>query len=494
MKRTKPRRPGHVREGSGSDRKLFLGLAILVVGLAVLVWWSLPGNHAPEPESSNTTPAEPSAQEQGDTPRAVGFERPPRAAAELAVVTDKPEDVVRRMATVTEIARRLDVRHCGGACDAVRKFMSDEDSFELEVWKTDDLLLPPKDTLDVVAPGLTPEERATVHARPRSVVIRTQGPFAPEHLPARAVFAAAAVLAEELDGYVYDEVARRIETRSEFSAHTITAKLGEPAFGRKDIVIQLYRQDDGTARLLTLGMARFATPDLSIRGANMASGPLLAEVINAAARLLAHGKSESTITITLDDVAAVTGKKPSELHPKPEAARPVVLDLREPERIEGDPDNEMTELIPHDDAGGRRAAWDGVLVSLFGSAPSVETAVDDAELAAIAKKARSELPSAIKRFEAGEGTLFVKGPFAIPDEQRLDGGAATELLWLEAASCDAKSCTGVLSNEPTYATNLAMGKTTSVKRDEAVDWALQLRDGGIRGGESIKVLERRGRR
>ena len=124
-------------------------------------------------------------------------------------------------------------------------------------------------------------------------------------------------------------------------------------------------------------------------------------------------------------------------------------------------------------------------------APSVSASVDDEELAEIAKKAQRDLPAAIKRFEAGEGELFIKGPFPIPPDARVDGGAASEMLWLAAASCDAQRCTGVLSNEPTYATNIALGKTTSVTRAEAVDWMIQKHDGGIAGGESIKVLRAR---
>lgn len=479
------------RKVAGSDRKLYAGLAILVGGLAALVWWSLPGDRPPEASDAGAAegPAAQVATGEHAGRAMVGLERPPNASAELAVLTDKPADVVRAVATVSEIGKRLDVRHCGGACEAVKSFMTDEDAFEIDILKTEDLLLPPRDTLDTVAPGLTPRERDGVEARGTAVMIRTQGAITPEQMPARAVFAAAAVLAEALDGFVYDEVARRIETAHDVVEHTVVAKLGEPAFARKHIVIQLYRQEDGTARLLTLGMARFGSPDLSIRGANMSSGPLLAEVINAAASQLAHGKNEATITVTLDEIARVVGKKPSELNPTPTSARPVVLDIVTPERIEGDPVNTMAELVPKD--GATREAWDAVIVSLFGVAPSVSASVDDEELAAIAKKAQRDLPAAIKRFEAGEGELFIKGPFPIPPDARVDGGAASEMLWLAAASCDAQRCTGVLSNEPTYATNIALGKTTSVKRAEAVDWMIQKHDGGIAGGESIKVLRAR---
>ncbi|HVH41816.1 MAG TPA: DUF2314 domain-containing protein, partial [Labilithrix sp.] len=446
----------------------------------------LPGDRGPAAETPAEDRAAAAAAESGSKP---GLERPPRAAAELAVITDKPDDVVRRIATAGEIGRRLDVRHCGGACDALKKLMSDEDAFEIEVRKTEDLLLPPKDTLDTVAAGLTPNERASLHDRKTAVTIRTQGNITPEQLPARTAFAVSSVLAEALDGYVYDEVSRRIETAEEATAHVITAPLGAPVFARKHIVVQLYRQDDGTARLLSLGMMRFGSPDLSIRGANMAAGPMLAEVLNAAARQIAHGKSESPVTVTLEDIAQVVGKKAAELSTNPAAARPAVLDVVTPERIEGDPDNEMGELVPP--GGATRESWDAVVAGLFGVPPSMNAPSDDKELGDVAKKARRELPTVIKRFEAGEGDLFVKGPFPIPPDSRVDGGAATELLWIAAASCTTQVCTGVLSNEPTYATNIALGKTTSVRLDEATDWMIQHRDGGTVGGESIKVLKAR---
>jgi uncharacterized protein YegJ (DUF2314 family) len=479
-------------ESSTSDRKLYGGLAVVVGALAALVWWSLPGNHAVPPESETPTTAtgedEPT-DEAGSKAKVGAFDRPPAASAELAVITDRPEEIVKNLSIVAALAKHLDVRHCGDACDAVQKFMADKEAFEIEVHKTDDLILPPKDTLDTIAVGLTPAQREGVHARPWSAVIRTQGKAYPEQLPARAAFAAAALLAEQLDGLVYDEAARRIETPEEIVSHTVTAKLGEPAFVRKHIVVQLYRQDDGTARLLTLGMARFGSPDISIRGANMSSGPLLAELINVVASQIAHGTNVGPLTVTLADVARSVGRKPSELNQSPDAARPVHLDVVEPERIEGDPDNEMIELVPEE--GASRESWDAVVASLFGMPPSVTTHIDDKELGEIAKKAQRELPKAIQRFEAGEGELYLKGPFPIPAEARADGGASTELLWIAVASCNGQLCTGVLSNEPSYATNIALGKTTSVKRTEAVDWMIHRKDGGTAGGESIKVLRAR---
>jgi len=462
-----------------SERSLYLGLGALVLGLGAVVVWSLPSAEPTvNPTSATATDAE--VIEGGDELLTI-VPRPPGATAELAVVVDVPEEAAKKLASVVEIERRLAARHCGPACDAVRKFLFDEDGFEVAVRATEDVILPSPDTLDTVAPGLTPAERQAVHRRPTSIVLRTGGAFSPAQLPARAAFAAAAVLAEATNGFVYDEASRRIETAAEVLRHTVTAPLDEPAFVPRHVVVQLYRQDDGTARLLTLGMARFGSPDLTLRGANMAAGPWLAEVINAAARRIAHGHQDGTLTVTTADIAAVTGKKPS-------GDRPVKLDLVEPARTDGDPDNEMAELVPP--GGASREGWEAVVASLFGNV-TVATDVDDKELAAIATSARKEFPRAVDRWKAGDGALFVKGPFPIPPDQRVDGGPAFENLWILATACDGRTCTGSLSNDPSYLTNLAAGKTTSVARGELVDYLLQLRDGGAVGGESIKLLRAR---
>ena len=495
---TKPKGMSGAPKAARSKEKsllpMYVGGGVLVVGLASLVWWSLPGNHAPEPQddagSAENAAAEERLEDAGARPRLAKnqIERPPRASSELAIITTKSEDEVRALATPGEIAKRLDVRHCGGACDAVKKLMEDEDAFDVDSMTSEDLILPPKDTLDTVAIGLTPAERESIATKKNAAVIRVTGGGDVNQIAARAAFATAAVLAEALDGFVYDETCRRIETKDEVLTHAIRVPLGEPVFSPRQIVVQLYRQEDATERMVSFGLVRFGAPDLVIRGANMNSGPLLTNVLNAAAVQLIAGKKEGPLTITLDEVAKVLGKKPADLNPDPAGARPVVLDLADAEREDAEPDF-LQELVPNN--GASRESWDMALAALFGAPPSVATAANDKDLSEVAKRAQSTLPAAIKRAQGGEGTLFVKGPFPIPVDSRVDGGPSMEQLWLEVASCDDVLCKGVLSNEPTYATNVAAGKTTSVKRPDATDWLIQQRDGGTTGGESIKVLRAR---
>jgi uncharacterized protein YegJ (DUF2314 family) len=357
--------------------------------------------------------------------------------------------------------------------------------------KSEDYILPAKDSYETIAPGLTPAERASISTRGSTVVIRTRGTSTIDQLPARIAFATTLAVAEALSGLVYDEVVRRIETPDQLAQRAITVPLGQNVFTPRHISVQLYRQEDGTARLLTLGMVRFGSPDFTMRGSSMEAGASLANVMNAAASWAASAKTELPVVVTLADVARVSAHAPEDLARDPKASVPVRLDALDTERTEGDPENELLELVPP--GGATREAWDGVAMALFGAAPKVVFATFDKELDAIAVRARRELPGAVKRFESGEGTLFVKGPFAIPEASRLDGGAKDEWMWIDVSSCDAKGCSGVLSNTPGYATNLAAGRPVTVAKEKTADWLLKLKDGGTAGGESIKALQRRGR-
>lgn len=482
--RDKQEKPG------GLDRVGLGALAVLVIGLGVVVWLALPKDEAPR-GNVDGGPSAALVEEAGDgvVPKAPGtLDRLAEAIVELAVLSDKPEVEVATLASVQAIAKLLDVRHCGGACDAVKKLMLDHDHFEVEVLKSEDYILPAKESFPTIAPGLTPSERASIGQRATTVVIRSRGTVGIDQLPARAAFAATSAVAEALSGLVYDEVVRRIETSAQFGQHTITVPLGQNVFLPKQIMVQLYRQDDGTARLLTLGMVRFGSPDFMMRGAPMELGPALANVLNVVASSAAAARTELPL-VTLAEVARVSAKPAEDLARDPKASSPIRLETVDAERIEGDPENEMLELVPR--GGATHEAWVSAMTELFGETPSVVFAGKDPELDTIAAHARRDLPTAVKRFESGEGALFMKGPFPIPVESRPDGGATEEWMWVQVTSCAPKECAGVLSNTPGFATNLAAGKAVIVERAKSADWVLRLADGGTAGGESIKALQKR---
>lgn len=473
----------------GAERRKrlgWVGLGLLVAALVALVVWSLPGSST-APGGDASAPTGEADDDAAPAPAATHvLARPAEATCELAILTERPEAELGPLASNAEAAKLLGPAHCGSACDAVKKAAEDRGVVEIETQTAADYMLPPDESLDAVGATLTPEERKSVSARPTVVIVRTHAKPSVDQLAARACFALTQALAEKLSGLVYDESVRRIESVARFAAHGIRSRLGEPVFSPQQIVVQLYRQDDGTARLLTLGMQRFGSPDFIVRGASMATGPALANVVTTVAAKAAAMQSDLPFRVDLDDVARALGRKREDLASDASAPAPVTLDATEAERAEGDPDNDIVELVPAGGANGE--SWDRLVVTLTGRAPQIVPAADDAELRAIAARARQELPRAIARFTHGEGTLFVKGPFPVAGA---DSGVKEELMWIEVRACDARACTGTLANEPGYATNLAMGKPAEVRRAAAVDWMLKLHDGGTAGGASIDALERR---
>lgn len=462
-------------------RRGIAALAVLVTALVALVVWASSKGSETDAGAGGAT-----AEDAGETDAAAETarrraDRVPHAAevtADLTILTGAGDDAIAKATARDALARGLDIATCGTACDGVKALVQSEEGLELETVPGDELILPPKDTLDTVAPGLTAAQRASVHERRAGIVVRVRGPATKEQLPARTLFAVSAVLARALDGLVWDETTRRIEDADGARARAITTPRSAPAWNPRTIVIQFYRQADGTARLITLGMARFGAPDLVLSGASMAAGALLVDVMNAVARSVIAGDDALPIAVA-----------PSDVHRTDAGGAPVLLEAVAADRAQGDADNDLVELVPP--VGVTREGWDDVVDRLFGDRPHAVETKFDAELEAAAQRSRAELPRALARRDAGEGELFVWAPFRIPEDERADGGPEEEWLWVKVSTCDEGGCTGTLSNRPMYASNIASGRTTRVPRAKIADWMLRLPDGGLAGGKTTALVERR---
>lgn len=202
----------------------------------------------------------------------------------------------------------------------------------------------------------------------------------------------------------------------------------------------------------------------------MAAGAMLVDAINALAASIVEGKDALPLTAKLRGEAS--------------------FEVADAARSPGDPDD-FVELVPMGGGKGEstREAWDEVVTKLFGEAARSVEARFGKELETAGARARRELPRVLERFRAGEGELFVWGPFLIPSDERADGGPEEEWLWVKVSSCDENACTGALSNRPMYATNIASGRTISMPRAKIADWQLRHPDGGTSGGETTRLLQ-----
>jgi uncharacterized protein YegJ (DUF2314 family) len=438
----------------------------------------------PSPATSVSAPAEARA-------RTHPIPRPPAAVAELGVLTERPKEELTKLFAPSALPALLEPRFCGPeqACNAVRAFVGTQ-KVEVSVVPIDDWGLPPESTLEHVARGLTREERASLHKKTAIVVVHARGAATAEQLPARAAFGLAAAIATRLRGFVYDETLRRIETADAFAGHAILENLGDPVYRGDRVVIQLYQQDDGSARLISLGMRRFGASDLEVRGAQMGAGKSLGNVMNAVAFRLAGGAADAPLTITLDDVARATRQPTADLHRG--AAAPVAqeIDLVVPPPQQGDPDNPVLRLVPPGGDGAQ--GYDGLATGLFGTTERLVDVTDDPSLELARQRAVHAFPAALARWRAmrPRGALLVKLPFAVPGDAGPSAGGV-ESMWVELKSADGPLLTGSLANSPALIPDLKQGAQVKGARKDLEDWLLKLPDGGTEGGETIRILERR---
>jgi uncharacterized protein YegJ (DUF2314 family) len=456
------------------NRGVWWLIGAVVLGLGVVIAWSLPNSFdKPQDDGASSRGASESdgaVSESKSTKAGSKVQKPKEAVVEFAVVTDKSESDLGPLLDPKNLSAWLTLRHCGASCDQVRTLISDKDHFETEVIKTDDYILPPEDSWLDVARSLSDADRKRMKSMPNVVVVKAHGPFSPAHWPARAGFAATAAIAEHLGGYVYDETLRRIETAPVFATHALVEVEGESLFRPDRIVVQAYRTDDGTTRLLTLGMLRFGVFDIELQNAPSDRTNEASLVVNRAAEHLTKGEPWP-FSLRPADVASLYGHEPGDA-----GSGSVEFDFVSVTPTEGDPENVMGSLTPRG-----VTSVEAALARLFGPRRAFEVRTDDPRLRAIADKARAKLGILRKARDAG-ANLVLKARFG-------GDGGVEEQLWVRTTSCDTASCVGILENVPNVLGTLQMGDTVRVEYNNVVDYLLFGEDGGREGGESEEVLQ-----
>ncbi len=497
------------------EKGLVLGVGAV---LALIAVWALTRGE-PSTSTSPPVPAPDSAPVATTTPRGEGGA--PSAAAEpsarpepaeplphdgevsveLAIIA--PKVTSQRLAELAALPPEkwaLTAADCGPDCAGVRKFLVDNHPV-LEVTAAADWILPPKDTLPSVARTVPEGERAALYEAKDLLVLKVQGEDTTDHLPLRGAFALAAAFARELKGYVHDEETHRIDTASAFAERVPRGPLGVPFFVPESLLVELHPLDEddvaGPYRLLSLGLSRYGSPDLEVRGFHEVDGPRLASVLNAVAARLAKGERGPELKVSLADVAQVMKQKPSALSRTPERARDLTLKLALSDRRAGDPDNEVYRILPPSEADAANPtgeeAHTALLARLFGDEARVSAKnTNDPALLAAEARAKKAVPTAVARWKKAaspQSSLILRVPFAIPGEP-----GKTEVMWMKVTSCaDDGSCKGTLASRPAFIKGLEAGAQVTGKLSEVSDYLLELPDGAKEGGETIPFLERAGR-
>jgi hypothetical protein len=443
-----------------------IGLALLIVGRLV----TRTTTTAP-PAPTDSTATSPTGPPAVPVPTAqTPLRRPPNATTELGVLTDRADGDLRAIIDREALAARVTPDLCGdaAACDAVRAALRDEHTTKLDVSATADWE-PIHFDVDAATSGLTAPLRASIPKRARTVVVHVATAPSAKAIDVRAGFAAAAAVALQIDGLVYDQVLARIESARDFAKHAVTEPLGDSTFRKDRIELYYVPKSEGVLRVLTAGLLRWGAPDVDAIGVPTAASERLSDVVLGVAAALAGGLRAGPVTLAREDLARARGEAYPEGEGLPPSA-PVTIDLATVHPETGDPNDFYARIEPN--GGEGPVGYLELAERFFG--PVLGATIDDDAAASRRDRAQRDLPGAIARWErqrAHGGTLLVQLPFAIP------GDAGSEWMWIEVQRVDARTVTGKLADDPLGATGVSRGDTVTRPRTEVVD--LDVR--GLRG-------------
>lgn len=264
---------------------------------------------------------------------------------------------------------------------------------------------------------------------------------------------------------------------------------------RSQITIHLYRPHDASTHLraITLGMQKFALPDVVIErmigSNNRPAGNLINLVCQSMAErpMFRNGAKE---TFRLGALESETLRTSMQSSPKQGATGEVTLALLRGSHQEGDPENKLIELdFRHGNGKTEDERREDLLSKLWGSSDSIVGVKHDEEILEASRRARVRLNELRPAFDKGlppGSRLLVKAPFARDDE-------GNEWMWVEVMKWTAVgSIEGVLQNEPFYIRKMKAGSKVQVKASEIFDYKLYREDGTTEGNETGKLMQKQG--
>ncbi len=261
---------------------------------------------------------------------------------------------------------------------------------------------------------------------------------------------------------------------------------------RSQVTIHLYPRGDGSGRLraITLGMEKFALPDVAVERLISSDNSAVGSLINVFCQTLATNpvvEDPANMQLSLDSLEPIFLRKVyrDDLLKKGTGRAVVAVMGGTPD--EGDPENQQISLdFRHGDGASEDERRSSLLSDFWGSADSMVRVRHNEEIEKASKEAKLKFLAFKREFKSGlepGGRLMVKAPFDTDD-----GG--TEWMWLELVKWgDDNLLTGILQNDPYYIKKLKAGTESTVKADQIFDFVFHRPDGSTEGNETGKLIE-----
>jgi uncharacterized protein YegJ (DUF2314 family) len=295
-------------------------------------------------------------------------------------------------------------------------------------------------------------------------------------------------LASELGGLPWDEDTRQIYSREAWKERRLDT-LGEVLDLRYHVTLHAYRDGD-LIRIVTLGMRKFALPDVVANDVPAHLSEAMGNLINLVCQTLQESSrisAESSLTVDIAKLASASMREAQQASTQEGGTGRATVSLQIAEPEEGDADNRLIELRFTDTGTTAQIRQAELLGQLYGSADAILAAdSDDPELERASERARAAFFKLKDRIQLGrkEREHFqVKAPFDVP-------GGGVEYMWVEVLRWEGDTLVGILQSDPRYIPDLKSGAEVAVEVDSIFDYIHRLPSGEVIGNETTAIIER----
>ncbi|NOU29352.1 MAG: DUF2314 domain-containing protein [Polyangiaceae bacterium] len=343
---------------------------------------------------------------------------------------------------------------------------------------------PSLDTLRFRGKTLSDAEKESLQKAPAVTVLTFSGPARDALRGYRLARAVVAALEKAAPGAILDAETRETLPRSEWGARAVHEGAWLPV--HEHIVIDVY-QDGELLRLVTLGMAKFGLPDVSVNQVSRHDSAAMGTLVNLVCQTLLERGSlprpgELDVSVAGLTNEAARAKLEKDLVEVPGTG---TLRLNTAEPHEGDAQNRLMEIAFPGRADELQQRQSKVLGDILGAKDSIVGAKHDEKLLAASARARAELLALKPRFAKKMPDLerlMVKGPF-------VTSSGGNEWMWIEVVRWNGTKLEGILQNDPFEVPGLKKGARVSVEESSIFDYIYSHADGGVEGNETSKLLE-----
>lgn len=343
--------------------------------------------------------------------------------------------------------------------------------------------------------GLTAEARATMRATSRAcrlVLVAGQGTSVGS---TRQFSLLVHELAVRSGAIIWDSATMECFSPAAWKSRRIDSWTdgGQPE-AAQFLFVDAYLPDPNSrvGRAITLGMRRFALPELVVESVP----PLHLNAVKLLLRLVAQSLVEQPEISSLDDVTfsisairSAPARRSFESQLGPAATGSIRLRLVDVPARPGDPNNAIVQLdFGHGVGRTDLERQEDLLCKFIGGSQSsyIEPEITP-EIEAASRRARDQILHWGRDFRKHlppGAILSAKGPFA------LDDGSGQEWMWIEVHNWnEAGELEGLLNNDPVHIRRFKAGARVKFPADQVFDYQILKLDGTREGNETGRLME-----